>query len=271
MSDTKTQRGRLSSADVHQTGPIFPKLRKRSSVRVRTSLAIALMNMSFIPGCVSMQASEPAETGASSAEARLMSRFPEPWSEESTYMISTVQTPQGLWNVYVVSIPPNQVAIRQSRQDGEYEFGLVDDLIWHVAFGKSKPTVLGSDWGWFIRNHEIYRFSEWLQSLEFVKSSSESTHQDCTRLQATDSFDLAVTLCVDELGDPVWIERVTPASYGDQTVRIEFDEWSEYKGRRIPKKFRQTRNSSEFHWEIQGLLDVPAHERVEPPPDLELP
>lgn len=226
--------------------------------------AVTLSGSLLLLGCTTtLQADTPSE--------RLMSRFSELWPD-STYMISTVETPQGLWNVYVVSIPPNQVAIRQSRQDGEYEFGMVDDQLWHIAYGKAEPTRLGPEWAWFIRNHEIFRFSEWIRTIRFdaLPDSGETTEPErsCQKVQGRDRFDLAVTLCLDSAGDPVWIERSTPPVYGDTTVRFEIEEWADYLGRRFMKKFRQVQGTQVFEWEVQGLLDVPADQEVQPPPGI---
>lgn len=208
---------------------------------------------------------------AETAQERLTSRFSELWPD-STYMISTVETPQGLWNIYVVSIPPNQVAIRQSRQDGEYEFGMVDDQIWHIAYGKAEPTELGPEWAWFIRNHEVFRFSEWIRTVRFDDSPAviedPAAAQPCQAIHGLDQFDLAVTVCVDPVGDPIWIERVTPAIYGNATVRFEIDEWADYLGRRFMKKFRQVQGEQVFAWEVQGLLEVPADQKVTAPPGI---
>lgn len=200
---------------------------------------------------------------------RLQARFSEPWSD-STYMIATVDTPRGLWNVYVVSIPPNQVAIRQSRQDGEYEFGMKGDLIWHIAYGKAAPTRLGPEWAWFVRNHELFRFSEWIDTLKFEDAARDSSAEDlgCRPVQARDRFDLGVTLCIAESGDVDWIERQTPAAYGDGVLRIEIDQWDEYLGRRMIKRYRQLQGGQQYTWEVQGLLEVPAGEEVEPPPGI---
>src|SRR6056297_3387773 len=232
----------------------------------------ALMAALMLPasGCLSMPVEDSANAGDDSPVARLMSRFDTSWAK-STYMIATVQTPEELWNVYVVSIPPNQVAVRQSRQDGEYEFGLVDDLIWHVAFGRGQPTVVDREWAWFIRNHEIFRFSEWLDTLEFETPAAQAAAEDCSTIAAMDAFSLRVTLCIDVRGDPLWIERQTPPAYGDDPIRIEIVEWSEYEGRRVMKKYRQTQRGKVFEWEVQGLLDVPEDQQVLPPEGLETP
>jgi hypothetical protein len=184
-------------------------------------------------------------------------------------MIATVHTPEELWNVYVVSIPPDQVAIRQSRQDGEYEFGMVDDLIWHVAFGKTEPTVIDQQWAWFIRNHEIFRFSEWLDTLEMQGAGESRSGNSCSIVSATDAFELDVTICVDSEGLPTWVERETPQPYGEQTVRFEEKEWSEWEDRRIMKKFRMLQGDTSFDWEVQGLMNVPVDERIVPPNGLE--
>lgn len=252
--------------------------RARSSRKARTGvlrLALGIPAVWLVAGCSSLPAGEAVETPALAETAvdRLEARFPESWTQ-STYMIATVQTPEGLWNVYVVSIPPDQVAIRQSRQDGEYEFGMIDDLIWHVAFGRSEPTVLSREWAWFIRNHEVFRFSEWLERLRFephvgADSRDPESPDACTVVTAIDGFDLNVKLCVDAEGFPSWIERETPDSYGQDPVRFEILEWSEYEDQWIMKKFRLIQESATFEWEVQGLMDVPDNERVRPPRGLE--
>ena len=198
---------------------------------------------------------------------RLQARFSEPWPE-STYMVATVDTPQGLWNVYVVSIPPDQIAIRQSRQDGEYEFGMIDDLIWHIAYGKAQPTRLGDEWAWFLRSHEIFRFSEWLSSLDFqsIETSQSSTSARCATRNATDRFGLNVTLCLDPSGKPLWIERATPVLYGDQTVRIEIDRWDEFEGHEMLGKFTQIQGDQKYNWEVQGVFHVPEEQASLQPP-----
>lgn len=198
----------------------------------------------------------------------LQARFSAPWPE-STYMVATVDTPRGLWNVYVVSIPPNQIAIRQSRQDGEYEFGMIDGLIWHIAYGKAQPTRLGDEWAWFLRSHAIFRFSEWLASLDFqsIESSHSSTAARCITRVATDRFGLDVTLCLDPSGIPLWIERATPALYGDRKVRIEIDRWDEFEDREMPGKFTQIQGDQKYHWEIQGVFHIPEDEASLQPPD----
>jgi hypothetical protein len=208
---------------------------------------------------------------ASTAVERLQTRFNQPWPE-STYMVATVDTPQGLWNVYVVSIQPDQVAIRQSRQDGEYEFGMIGDLIWHVAFGKSPPVRLDTEWRWFMRNHEVFRFSEWVSGLRFDlgAASGDQSTGECTPVLARDAFDLGVRLCVDSVGDPLWIERQTPPAYGGSTVRIVVDRWDEYGGHRFPGKFRQIQSGTEQTWEIQGFQVLAAdHPGLSPPEGLD--
>jgi len=217
----------------------------------------------LVLGCASNSHGDPL---IEKLQASLSATWP-----ESTYMVATVDTPQGLWNVYVVSIPPNQIAIRQSRQDGEYEFGMIDDLIWHIAYGKAQPTRLGDEWAWFLRSHEFFRFSEWLSSLDFhsIEISNPSTSARCTTRIATDRFGLNVTLCLDPSGKPLWIERATPALYGDQTVRIEIDRWDEFEDREMPGKFTQIQGNQQFHWEIQGVFHIPDDQaNLQPPASL---
>jgi len=227
--------------------------------------AFGLSLQLLLPGCALEARSDPVID-------QLHARFDTTWPE-SSYMVATVETPQGLWNVYVVSIPPNQVAIRQSRQDGEYEFGMIDDLIWHIAFGKSPPSKLAAQWAWFIRSHEIYRFSEWIATLRFNADSEMNTTEEssCKPRSARDRFDLAVTLCIDSAGDPVWIERSTPPAYGDGNVRIEISRWDEFQGRRMPGKFTQFQGGQRYEWEIQGVLELPEdQDRLTAPENLEI-
>lgn len=218
--------------------------------------AAALMLLS-IAGCASSQESV-------SAPLRLMQeRFSERW-DEANYMIATVETPQGLWNVYVVSIPPNQVAIRQSRQDGEYEFGMIDDVIWHIAHGRTAPSRLPEDWAWFLRVHEMYRFSEWLDTLHDLGPDGHASMADsgCSQLVAEDRFGLAVRLCVRPDGLPEWIERSTPAAYGEGTVRFDIEEWTEHDGKPMFRAFRQSQGSKTYDWVIEGVLVIPPEQAM---------
>jgi len=259
----------ISAVSRRNTGCVTPDRvsHPRASKIISGSLVLAIPAILLVGGCRSLPVVEAAEPSGNAAVERLTARFPESWTQ-STYMIATVQTPEELWNVYVVSVPPDQVAVRQSRQDGEYEFGMIDDLIWHVAFGKSEPTVIDQQWAWFIRNHEIFRFSEWLGTLQFQRSNEPERLGSCSTVSATDAFKLDVTLCVDASGFPSWIERETPATYGEQRVRFEVLEWSEWENQRIMKKFRMIQGSSTFEWEVQGLMDVPADQRIQPPQGL---
>jgi len=178
---------------------------------------------------------------------------------ESTYAIATVDTPAGLWNVYIVSIPPDQVGIRQSRQDGEYEFGMTGEVIWHSALGKGTASRLGPDWRWFIRGHEIFRFSEWLERLEFQASRGirESAETACEELVFSDEFGLETILCVDPgTARPVRIERHSPASYGDAPVVYDALEWRQHQGRTMLAAYRQTGAGDRFGWEIQSVIEL---------------
>ena len=199
----------------------------------------------------------------------LKSRFDSSW-QLSTYMTASVQTPQGLWNVYVVSIPPDQVAVRQSRQDGEYEYGLIDDVIWHDAFAKEGPVRLDDGWAWFIRNHEIFRFSEWLTSLKFreQKNSDAASADKCSLRYATDDFGLTVTLCLDPSGEPKWIERITPEVFGKSPVRVTFSAWDAFEGRNIPSKFTTCYESYCQDWQIEGLTMLGPGQSIRAPKEL---
>ncbi|GAB4172534.1 MAG: hypothetical protein Kow0020_07600 [Wenzhouxiangellaceae bacterium] len=199
----------------------------------------------------------------------LLARFDTLWPEP-TYMIATVDTPEGLWNVYVVSIPPDQVAVRQSRPDGEYEFGLIGDLIWHQALGRTKATRLDPEYAWFLRNHELFRFSEWIRTLhDFELAEDDAEQVACRTLRARDRFDLPVSLCIEPDGDVQWIERQPPAAYGTSPLRIEIRQWEVYEGRRLPRRYRQIRDGRAFDWEVQAIYPVSeSTASLSPPPEL---
>ncbi len=250
-------RGILSCCRQLRRPHFCDKRRFVASQRLFALVLVAAIVSCLLGACASSVPASPVE--------RLQERFAEPWSE-STYMIATVDTPQGLWNVYVVSIPPDQIAIRQSRQNGEFEFGMIGDLIWHTAFGQTEATELGTEWIWFMRSHELFRFSEWISELEFENATEAADSLDtCSPADATDRFGLKVTLCIDSRGDPEWIERRTPRPFGENLVRIDISRWGDHQNKRLPFEFQQRLGDQIYSWVIQSIFELPPDQRLTPP------
>ena len=174
----------------------------------------------------------------------------------ATYSAAEVHAASGLWNVYVVNNPPDEIIIRQSRPNSEIEFGLTADSIWRNDLGAG-AVPLTSDWRWFIRNHEIVhlanRISRWkfLRFGSVLKDIGNSTRGQVQYYE--DEFGLPVQIHLGEDQLPTKIILTKPQGYGDGNVEYTIHDWLDFQGQKKMVEFDMVADGSKMTWIYRGF------------------
>lgn len=185
--------------------------------------------------------------------------------------MAAVDTPEGLWNVHVLSQPPDKVLVYQIRQDGHAEFGTDGDLIWRRDPFSGEAEALPESYRYFLHSHELMRLGDRLaqwHALDYGETS-RAEDQACTELELIDEFGNTARLCLGEEGLPLRISLNTPEIYGDETIHVLPVEWRESDGRTYLAIYHLLHGEARYRWNFQGLGEVdPASSRIEPPEGL---
>lgn len=185
--------------------------------------------------------------------------------------MAAVQAPEGLWNVYVASIPPGKLIVHQVRQHSEIVYGLTPEVVWGQDFRSGEARRLPDDYRYFIRSHELLRLGDRLLVWTPVDwgAAGKARDRDCTRLELRDDFDRPVILCLDDDGMPLMITLYPPEIFGPEPMHIYPEEWREIDGRIFLAVYEALLGDDRYHWNFQGIgpLEIGGDE-LEPPPGL---
>lgn len=195
-------------------------------------------------------------------------------AETALHAAAAVHTPEGLWNVYILSAPPDRMVFRQSRQDAEIEFGLTDEYIWREDMLTGQSRALSSEWNYFIRSYEVFRLGSQLSRWRLAESQSNCKEIVKEKLSESD-------LClVDESGSrilvtitderlPSRIIRELPAVFGGGLSVIRPLAWTRRDEELLMTGFDQEHGTDSFRWDIQSVEKIPEHEiSINPPATL---
>lgn len=194
--------------------------------------------------------------------------------ETALYAAAAVHTPRGLWNVYVMSAPPDRLIFRQSRQDGEVEFGLTGNIIWREDMLTGQSRALDAEWQYFVRSYEIFRLGSRLAEWQIHESRSGCreifpAHEAAIDLCLLDDFGQRVSVRVGADNLPVRIVRELPAEFGGGVSRIVPSAWTPQNGELLMTGFEQSHGTAQFAWDIQSVRQVPEQEiSINPPATL---
>lgn len=192
-------------------------------------------------------------------------------NSSALHAAAAVHTPRGLWNVYILSAPPDRVIFRQSRQDGEIEFGLAGDRIWRENMLTGQSRALEQEWRYFIRSYELFRLGSRLAKWRIHESQSACAkihegHRTGSDLCLVDEFGARVSIRIDSDDLPLLIVRELPEEFGGGVSRILPSVWTPQNGELLMTGFDQEHGSEVFKWDIQSIMYVPEGEYSIKPP-----
>ncbi|HKL21435.1 MAG TPA: hypothetical protein VJ904_06485 [Tichowtungia sp.] len=190
------------------------------------------------------------------------------------YAGAAVHTPDGLWNVYIMSAPPDRLIFRQSRQNAEIEFGMNSSQIWRENMLTGRARALGQEWRYFIRSYELFRLGAQLSVWKVNTVPSEckkinDDHDADSDLCLIDQFGERVSVEIGAESLPVRITRELPEKFGGGVSVILPTAWTPQEGNLLMTGFRQQSGAAVFDWDIQSVMQVPDDEiSVESPASL---
>lgn len=194
--------------------------------------------------------------------------------ETALYAAAAVQTPSGLWNVYILSAPPDRVIFRQSRQDAEIEFGLTDEYIWREDMLSGQSQALSNEWKYFIRSYEIFRLGTQLSRWRRADSRSDCQELLDEKLSQSDlclvdESGARILITTNEDRVPLQIIRELPAEFGGGLSLIRPLAWTRRGDELLMTGFYQEHAADSFSWDIQSVEEIPEHEiSINPPAKL---
>jgi len=227
-------------------------------------------------GACSRVAPEPS--GSTDLYQSLLARLGS-GSETALYAAAAVHTPRGLWNVYILSAPPDRMIFRQSRQDAEIEFGLTDDYIWREDMLTGQSRALSGQWRYFVRSYEIFRLGSQLARWRPLDSradcreiAEEIAQQEPAEIDLclVDQSGSRIAVTIGEDGLPSRIVRELPAEFGGGSSIITPSVWTPRDDELLMTGFDQDHGDDSFSWDIQSIDEIPEHEiSINPPDQLE--
>lgn len=222
----------------------------------------------FILGACSLKMHD--ESGPAEVYQELLSRLGT-GSSIALYAASAVHTPEGLWNVYVLSAPPDRLVFRQSRQGAEIEFGMAPGELWREDVLTGNVRHLEGDWRYFIRSYEIFRLGSQLAKWRVHENQAEcrkinAEHKINADLCLLDEFDERVSIQVGADGLPTRISRELPEKLGGGVSAISPAGWTTENGELLMTGFQQTHGPALFDWDIQSVRRIPENQvSIKPP------
>lgn len=184
---------------------------------------------------------------------------------EPLYAAAAVQTPQGLWNIYIMSAPPDRLIFRQSRQNAEIEFGMNGKMLWREDMLTGQARALTTEWRYFVRSYELFRLGSQLAGWKIhgfqpACKKINDAHEPGSDLCLVDEFGKLVSIQIDDETLPSAITRELPAQFGGGTSVIVPTAWTPHNGDLLMTGFRQGNGNALFSWDIQSVMQVPDDE-----------
>ena len=181
------------------------------------------------------------------------------------YAGAAVHTPEGLWNVYIMSAPPDRLVFRQSRQNAEIEFGMTASEIWRENALTGDARSLTQDWRYFIRSYELFRLGSQLGRWKIHPDHAEcgtinDDHDSGSDLCLIDEFKALVSVEIGAQSLPVRIARELPQNFGGGVSIILPTAWTPQDGELLLTGFQQRNGAVLFDWDIQFVRQVPENE-----------
>lgn len=185
--------------------------------------------------------------------------------------MAAVQAPEGLWNVYVASQPPDRVVVQQVRQRSDTIYGLTPEVVWSQDYWSGQVRRLPEDYRYFIRTHELLRLGDRLLQWNPVAWGEAGIVRGnaCKRLELRDEFNQPVELCLDDDGMPLVISLYPPEAFGHEPMHLYPEEWREVDGRTFLAVYETMHGTNRYHWNFQGIGELDTDQaRLEPPQEL---
>jgi len=236
----------------------------------RRLIGFSVASYAILGACSSINDGEPAP-------ARLYQNVLDRLGSGSSiplYAGAAVHTPEGLWNVYIMSAPPDRLVFRQSRQNAEIEFGMSETQIWRENVLTGHARALGREWRYFIRSYELFRLGSQLERWKIHAAQAEcekinEDHDPGADLCLIDEFDARVSVEIGAEAMPIRITRELPEKFGGGVSVILPTAWTPKDGELLMTGFEQRNGAVLFDWDIQLVRQVPEDEvSIEAPAQL---
>lgn len=240
------------------------------NILIRKIASCLLIGIALLGAC---SRSDPDQARSADLYQELLGKLGS-GGKAALYAAAAVQTPDGLWNVYILSAPPDRMIFRQSRQEAEIEFGLTDGYIWREDMLTGQSRALNGDWQYFIRSYEIFRLGSQLSRWRPVDSPSacqEIVKQQLgeSDLCLIDEFGARVVVTIGDDRLPSQIVRELPDEFGGGSSRIRPLAWTRKDEELLMTGFDQDHGSDSFSWDIQSVKGIPENEiSITPPGEL---
>ncbi len=240
----------------------------------------AVLAAALVAGCAGLPSEHAvpespvpeAQAAAIRAHAALLARL---GSDQLAAVLgqAAVQTPEGLWNVYVLSAPPDRVLVHQVRQQTETVFGMNADQLWGYDLISGVARWLSPELRFFVRNHELLRFGDRLEAWQPIAISATKVLENvaCDEvLRLLDESGHPIDLCLAADGLPALIRLMPPPAYGDQPMLVYPRHWLEHEGEPVYLQiYELVHGADRYHWNFQGIERLDQSEvRIEPPESL---
>lgn len=217
-------------------------------------------------------ATAPAERDPEDVRTALVERLGTWPAELPVLGQAAVQTPRGLWNVYVLSILPDRVLVHQVRQDGETTFGMTPAHVWGQDPRSGQVRAMGDSFRFFLRTQNLFRLGDRLTHWQARAWGGSDTvdGRACTRLTLADEGGNPVDICIDdETGLPAGIAISPPEHYGTTPIYIVPEEWKDINGQQFMAVYELRHGAETYHWNFQGIsAGDPEQVTIEPPESL---
>lgn len=241
----------------------------------RHLIGFSIWSFAILGACGSINPS--SINGGEAAQARLYQNVLDTLGGGSSvplYAGAAVHTPEGLWNVYIMSAPPDRLVFRQSRQNAEIEFGMNASEIWRENALTGHARALTPDWRYFIRSYELFRLGSQLEKWKIHANQAEckninDDHEPNSDLCLIDEFNAMVSVEIGGESLPVRITRELPQKFGGGVSVIIPTAWTRQNGQLLLTGFQQRNGAVLFDWDIQFVRQVPENEvSIEAPAQL---